>query len=127
LAKWKLFTWLEKKEQPQAEKTISTQEKIESEEKQEKTEIKEQPKETPIKEYDETLYSKGSGQKQSSTAVPEKKRLLKRTSWENADLIEENIDSMRRRQTDSPSSCLQEGDDIDKKVDYILLKKKSRL
>jgi hypothetical protein len=124
LAKWKLFTWLEKKEQPQAEKTISTQEKTEYEE---KTETKEQPKETPIKEYDETLYSTGSEQKQSSTAVPQKKRLLRRTSWENADLIEENIDCMRRRQTNSPSRGLQEADDVDKKVDYILLKKKSRL
>jgi hypothetical protein len=124
LAKGKLFNWLKKKKQPQAEKTITTEEKTESDTKQERPETREQPKETPIKEYDETLYSKGSEQNQPSKAGLEKKKPLRRTSWENADLIEENIDSMRRRQTEATSGSPQDRDDIDKKVDYILLKKK---
>jgi len=127
LAKWKLFNWFKKKEQSHAEKVITTEEKTESDEKQDKPETREKQTETPIKEYDETLYSKGSEQKQPSKASPEKRRPLKRTSWENADTIEENIDGMRRNQTQSSACDDQDKKDIDKKVDYILLKKKSRL
>jgi len=127
LARWKLFNWLKKKEQPHAENEITTEEKIEYSEKQDKSETQKKQTETPIKEYDETLYSKGSEQKQPSTASHEKRRPLKRTSWENANTIEENIDGMKRNQTQSNACSDQDKEDIDKKVDYILLKKKSRL
>jgi len=127
LTKWKLFNRLKTKEPPQAEITIQKKENQTSEEKQGAKQTGKEQTEIPVKVYDETLYSKGSKLKQKSTTTPEKKRSLKRTSWENADTIEQNIDDMRHSQTESTAGGNQNKDNIEKKVDYILLKKKSKL
>lgn len=120
MEKKKFVNWLKKRKQPDAESPSINNQNKEPELSQIQEERIEKPKE-PIKEYDETLYSKGSAQKQPMKTSQEKKQPATRTSWENAEIIEENIDKMRLKQTDR---CTQRKEDTDKKVDYILLKKK---
>jgi hypothetical protein len=127
LAQWNLLNRLKKKEKEQTDKKLTTEELQESEEKQIKPETREETKEVPIKVYNETLYSKGFAQKQSKTPYPEEKQPLKRTSWENSETIEHTVDSMRPKQTESTANSTQKKDDTDKKVDFILLKKKRQL
>ena len=122
MVKWKLFNRSKTKEEAHLEDKVATEEIQETKEKQGIPELKEEPKEIPIKEYNVTLYSKGSHQKQPTTALPGKKQPLKRISWENTEAIEHNIDSMKKDRKESRSA--QKGEDTDKKVDYILLKKK---
>lgn len=120
LDKRKLFSWLKPKKQSEAKSTSEDDEIQASERKQTQEEIIEKPKEEPIKEYNETLYSKGSIQKQLTKTTPEKKIPMKRMSWENAETIGEKVDRMHQK--DFQSTQMKE--DTNKKVDYILLKKK---
>lgn len=106
--------------------SITTEEKSKSDKKPGKQEIIDEPKETPIKEYNETLFSKGSKETQQSAASPEKKQPLKRTSWENSDTIEQNVDKMRQHKTELGTRSTPCTEDINKKVDFIFLKKKNR-
>ena len=124
MEKRKLANWLKKRKKPDTKDSSIYDEKQQSEMEQTREEHIEKFKEEPIKEYNETLYSKEPAQKQPMKTTPEKKPLIKRTSWESADLIEENIDRMRRKQTQSTDQCNQTREDTDKKVDFILLKKK---
>jgi len=124
LAKLKLFHRSKKKEEAPAVDKQIRKEIEQPEEKQNGPETREELKKAPIKEYTETLYSKGFEQKQPITPSPHKKQFLKRTTWENAETIEQNIDSMRMKQSESTSSRTQKGIDTEKKVDFILLKKK---
>jgi len=124
LAKWKLFNRSKTKEEAPVEDKGTKEENKEIDENQLKPETRGKTKEVSIKEYNETLYSKGFEQKQPITPAPQKKQILKRTTWENAETIEQNIDSMRMKQSESTSSRTQKGIDTEKKVDFILLKKK---
>jgi len=124
LAKLKLFHRSKIKEETYEKEKPINKEIEQSKEKQNDPEIREEIKKAPIKEYNETLYSKGFEQKQPMTPSPQKKHFLKRTTWENAETIEQNIDSMRMKQSESTSSRSQKGIDTEKKVDFILLKKK---
>lgn len=123
MEKKKFVNWLKKRKQPDVEKPIVNNQKQEPEFKEIQEERIEKPKD-PIKEYNETLYSKGSALKHPTKASPEKKQPATRTSWENAEIIEENIDKMRRKHSEPTDQCTQRKQDTDKKVDYILLKKK---
>ena len=126
MAKWKLFNRLKGKKDAPTEVEMTPEHSGESKEKPKIPETREEPEELPIKEYNETLYSKGSVQKQPSMTVPEKKQPLKRTSWESARTIEQNVDTMGRKQTELPGTRTQTSSDTDKKVDFILLKKKGK-
>ena len=126
MTKWKLFNRSKGKE-ASPEVKMATELIRESEEKPKIPETSKESEELPIKEYNETLYSKGSVQKQPATTVPEKKQPLKRTSWESARTIEQNVDTMGRKQTELPGTRTQTSSDTDKKVDFILLKKKGKL
>ena len=126
MAKWKLFNRLKGKKDAPTEVEMTPEHSGESEEKPKIPETREEPEDGPIKEYNETLYSKGSVQKQPSMTVPEKKQPLKRTSWESARTIEQNVDTMGRKQTELPGTRTQTSSDTDKKVDFILLKKKGK-
>jgi hypothetical protein len=126
LAKWKLFNRSKRKEESYIESGLPPEHSEESEEKPTLSETREESKKVPIKEYNETLYSKGSVQKQPTAPLPEKKQTLKRTSWESSETIEHNVDSMRRKQTESVGNSTQTRNDTDKKVDLIFLKKKGR-
>jgi hypothetical protein len=123
LAELKLFHRKKTKEAHVEEK--ATQEGIQaSEEKHTELETRGKPKEAAIKEYNETIYSKGFAQKQPTTPSPQKTQPLRRTTWENAEIIEQHIDSMRVPQSGSTTSFTQTEIDVEKKVDFILLKKK---
>jgi hypothetical protein len=124
VAKWKLFNRSKGKEEAPTEVQITTEHIGESEEKPKILETREELEEVPIKEYNETLYSKGSVQKKPATTLQEKTQPLKRTSWENVKTIEQNIDTMGRNQKEQPRTQTQTSNDTDKKVDFILLKKK---
>jgi len=124
LAKLKLFQRKKTKEDAHVEDNTTRQEILDSEEKQIEPATKEEPKGAPIKEYNETLYPKGFAQQQNTIPSPQRRQLLRRTTWQNAETIEQNIDSMRLKQSESTSSHTQIGIDTEKKVDFILLKKK---
>ena len=127
MTKWKLFNRSKGKEEASPEVKMATEHTRESEEEPKIPETSKESEELPIKEYNETLYSKGSVQKQPTTTFPEKKQPLKRTSWESARTIEQNVDTMERKQTELSGTRTQTSSDTDKKVDFILLKKKGKL
>jgi len=127
LANWKLFNHSKTKGEAHDENTVHAEKIQESEEKQLKSEIREKPKEVPIKEYGETLYSKGFAQKQPTSPSLEKKQPLKRITWENAETIEHYIDNIRWKQKESKTSSNRTQVDTEKKVDFTLLRKKSKL
>jgi hypothetical protein len=124
VTKWKLFNRSKGTQEKQTDVETSMENIGETEQKPMNPETREEPQATPIKEYNETLYSKGSVQKQPAIAPPASKQPLKRTSWENTKTIEQNIDTMGRKQTEQQGIRIQTNNDTDKKVDYLLLKKK---
>jgi hypothetical protein len=126
VTKWKIFNRLKGKKDAPTEVEMTPEHLGESEGKMKIPETREESEEVPIKEYNETLYSKGSVQKQPATTLPEKKQPLKRTSWESPGTIEHNVDDMGRKQTELPGTRTQTSSDTDKKVDRILSKKKVR-
>ena len=121
LAKWKLLNRSKTKEEIYYNRR-KIQEQQESEEKQPREEIRE----TPITEYSETLYSDGFGQKQPTNQTVEKKPFFRRTRWENTDTIEQYVDTMQWKQKEPTRFSHQPLGDTNKKVDYILLKKKRK-
>ncbi len=124
MAKLKLFHRLKTKEKSSIDETLRRKESEESEEQPNEPEMTEEHKNTPIKEYNETLYSKGYAQKKPTTPPLKQRQPIRRITWETAETIEQNVDSMKIKQTESTSSCRQKGLDTEKKVDFILLKKK---
>ena len=126
LVKLKLFHRSKVIEETQTE-TITIREKIqEPKEKHLKAETKEKSNNIPIKEYNETLYSEGYTQKQPTSSSHQNKQSIKRTTWENAETIEQNVDSMRMKQSASTQWDTGPEINVEKKVDYILLKKKNK-
>jgi hypothetical protein len=125
LSKWKLFNKSKRKEETVTEIDTTVDHTIKSEEKI--LNVTPKSKTSPITEYNETLFSIDSKIKTDKKSSPEKKEPLKRTSWENPKIIEHNIDTMKKTQTESSSSYSQENINIEKKVDQILLKKKMKI
>jgi hypothetical protein len=124
VVKWKLFNRLKGKQESPTEVEMNTKCKGESEEKPKIPETREESKDVSIKEYNETLYSKDSVQKEPATMLPEKKQSLKRTSWESLGTIEHNVDDMGRKQIELQGTRTKTSNDTDKKIDRILFKKK---
>ena len=125
MAKWKLWNRSKEKETtlPEFEATQDSGTKpVEQIQKRNTTQ-----EEKPIMEYNETLYSINSSPKQEKKPGLTTKEPLKRTSWENPRTIEQNIDTMKKTQPETSAPCLQDTDNIEKKVDQILLKKKMKL
>jgi len=81
--------------------------------------------EKPMKEYNETLYSIDTT-KPVKKYVEETKEPIKRTSWESSRTIELNIDQMRKNQKEHFVGDQQKKLDVERKVDQILLKKKTK-
>jgi hypothetical protein len=113
------------KKQPYPKVSNQKEEKKKEKDKQTKPEITNIPKEKPIKEYNETLYSKDTVKKEQKNTFLEKKS-FKRTSWENAETIEHNVDQMRQEHPETTKIKDRNRDSTDKKVDLILLKKKRK-
>lgn len=126
MAKWKLFNRSRTEEQPYPEGSSQKEEKTKEKEKQTKPEKNNVPKEKPIKEYNETLYSKDTVQKEHKSTLLERKT-FRRTRWENAETIEHNVDQMRQKHPEIREIKNGNRDTTDKKVDLILLKKKRKL
>jgi len=113
MARWKIFDKSKGKEQ-----TDVKNEKIvkQTEQSNDKTPMfTTKPAATPSKEYSETLYSIDSTKNKSSLPCQETKQPLKRTSWESPRTIEQRIDRMGH---------IQQENEINKKVDRTLQKKK---
>jgi len=81
--------------------------------------LSETEKEEPITEYRETLYSRDA-ERPVATSQTEKKP-LKRTSWENAKTIEQNVDLIRKKRESTKATSHQS---VEEKVDRLLTKKK---
>jgi hypothetical protein len=79
---------------------------------------------TPVKEYTETLYSKGFAQSKQSSPIPKEQQPTRRARWENTETIEQTIDEMDINQSEHTIDRSQKESNTEKKVDYILLRKK---
>jgi len=126
LAKWKLFDQSKNKEDAEKNHEAPPEQSDELTEKPTMPSLREESKERPIKEYNETLYAKDAGQKPSQTPSFERKQTIRRTSWESSEMIEHNIDSLAGKQREVAGDAQQKGNDVNKKVDFILIKKKGR-
>lgn len=120
MPQWKIFKRSEEKKQTNTEPSLAKA-KTEEDKKQ-----KETPKqEKPIKEYSETLYSIDVS-KPVKKYDEETKEPMKRTSWESSRTIELNIDQMRKNQKEHFVGDRQKNIDVERKVDQIFLKKKTK-
>jgi hypothetical protein len=124
VAKWKLFNRSKPTDQTPSEIKGTSEENQVSSDMQIHQDKPDEIQAVPIKEYKEILYSKGSEQKQPTILPSTKKPSFRRISWESPETIERNVDSMT--QTESSKQRAQSRNDTDKRVDFILLKKKSR-
>jgi hypothetical protein len=116
MARWKLFNKTKGKKETRTEVETMVHRTEKSDEKAPL--ITPAPKTTPTKEYNETLYSTNSTIKKRLPSNQEIKQPLKRTSWESPRTIEQSIDNMGPTQTEN---------EINKKVDRTLTKKKLKL
>jgi hypothetical protein len=82
--------------------------------------------ETPVLEYNETLYSKGSLVKKPTSSQELQQETKYRTTWENPRTIEENVDRIGTRKEEGFSTHPEVSDQIEKKVDRLIAKKKGR-
>jgi len=126
LTKIGLFHRSKKNKEICSDDLSSKKESPESKEKTIEQKTTEKTKETPIKEYNETLYTNGYAQKHIMGQYVEKPQHRRRISWESAETIEQNIDNMSQEQTEKTSGRTQTGSTTEKKVDFILLRKKNR-
>jgi hypothetical protein len=124
VVKGKLFNRLKGKQESPTVVEMNTKHIGESEEKPKISETREESQKVLIKEYNETLYSKDSVQKKPASTLPKNEQPLKRTSWESLGTIEHNVDDIGRKQIELPGTRTQMSNDIDKKIDFILSKKK---
>lgn len=115
MTKWKLFG--RKKENIQTETKVENTEIKETEETQPLVEVEkesnENQEESPILEYKETLYSRGTEPKSHKK---KDQKTWKRTTWENVDTIEGNIDRLDKKK----AYYSEDGKDIEKKIDDII-------
>jgi len=123
LPKWKLFNRSKRKEDTSAEVETTIQRIGKYEEKSKIPEIIEES-EVPIKVYNEMLYSKDLIQKKPATIPSERKRSLKRSSWESLRTIERKIEYLECKNTEVSGNRIQTSYDINQKVDHVLSKKK---
>lgn len=83
-----------------------------------------EPEEVPVKEYNEVLCSRTTPLKKLSIPTEPKKEPVHRTGWENPSTIERNVDMIGHKKTETMGSHLQTSDEIEKKVDRLIAKKK---
>jgi hypothetical protein len=123
LAKIKLFHRMSQ-EKPPADTLTRKKDRQGPRKKQTKPKMATENSTTSITEYNETLYSKEFTQKKTRTITVKEQQPQHRVTWENAETIEHNIDTMDIKQSGEISMRPQKGYDTEKKVDFILLKKK---
>lgn len=123
LVKIKLFHRLPQ-EKSTADAPTRKKEKQGHQKKQTKPQMATENSTTSSTEYNETLYSEEFTQKKTHTITLKKQQPTHRVTWENTETIEHNIDTMDIKQSGDISVRTQKGYDTEKKVDFILLKKK---
>jgi plastocyanin len=123
LAKIKLFHRLSQ-EKPTADTPTRKKERQEHQKKQTKPQMATESSTNSSTEYNETLYSKEFTQKKTHTITLKKQQPTHRVTWENTETIEHNIDTMDIKQSGDISERSPKEYDTEKKVDFILLKKK---
>lgn len=80
--------------------------------------------EIPVKEYNEVLYPQTAPPKRVSIPTEPRKEPMHRTSWENPSTIEHNVDTIGRKKTEIITLHSQTSDEVERKVDRLLAKKK---
>lgn len=124
MPKWKLFNRSKTSDETSTEGKTTT---VYLENPEKKTSDITPPQKTkPVKEYNETLFSRNPPIKTGKKHCEDLKEPVKRTSWENTKTIERNIDTMNKTHPQPYTGYLQEGPNLDKKIDQILLKKKMK-
>ena len=123
LVKWNLFSKKSKSEKESKPETEEdTQIQPEEDLKIEDETITEE-KEPEVIEYREVLYSRGHAPKEDTTSNTVGST-WRRKSWESADTIEKNIDSLGRKKTGTKTVFRSKDTNIDKIVDKLFSKKK---
>jgi hypothetical protein len=80
--------------------------------------------EEPVMEYSEVLYAQTTPLKKQPSLIEPKKEPLRRTSWENLEVIGHNVDRIGLKKVEPIASNQQTSNEIEKKVDRLLAKKK---
>ena len=126
MVKWKLFRRTETEKKTPAEQQQTEQEKSDETTKNiTNSEIKQDKEESETIEYHETLYSKGHAPKKTKVFSEKEEKPCRRSSWENMNTIEKNIDTIDKKKTSTTSKARSaEISNIDNKVDKLLTKKK---
>ena len=125
MTKWNIFRKTEKKKKLSEEIEKDTQDSGQSDEETKTSQCKEEQEEIPNIVYNEILYTKDY--KLKNAAIPsERKQPVKRLSWENIDTIEQNVDNIGYKKTDTNKTRSESFEEIDQKVDHIIIKKKIR-
>jgi hypothetical protein len=88
------------------------------------TNPQEHPEETPVMEYNEDLYAQSTPVRKASYSPELKQEMKQRTSWENPSTIEQNIDRLGTKKAEGLASHPDVSDQIEKKVDRLIAKKK---
>jgi len=83
-----------------------------------------EPKEVPVMEYDEELYAQGTSVKKSQPLFESRREPMQRTSWEDPCAIERNVDTIGTKKTGTIATNPQVSDQIERKVDRLIAKKK---
>jgi hypothetical protein len=80
--------------------------------------------EVPVMEYNEVLYAQGTPVKKPQLSFESRKEPIQRTNWEDPCTIERNVDRIGTKKAGVIASNQQVSDQIEKKVDRLVAKKK---
>ncbi len=123
MARWKLLGRSKATQKTEDQiKTVST----ETPATQQPQRISEQEhhEETPVMEYNETLYTQTGPVRKPLYPSEPRPEMKYRSSWENPNTIEENVDRIRTRKAEDLSTHPDVDDKIERKVDRLIAKKK---
>ena len=123
MARWKLRGRSKSGNETADQKDTDTT-KTETPQQTQTTSLQEQCEETPVMEYNETLYAQAGPVRKPSYASESRQEMKYRASWENPSTIEENVDRIEKRKVDSLSSHPDVDNQIERKVDRLISKKK---
>ncbi|HVP99908.1 MAG TPA: hypothetical protein VMT57_00140 [Candidatus Thermoplasmatota archaeon] len=80
-------------------------------------------KDVPVMEYNEELYAQGTPVKKQQARFESRREPMQRTSWEDPCTIERNVDRIGTKD-ETLATNSQVSDQIERKVDRLIAKKK---
>jgi hypothetical protein len=86
--------------------------------------VSEEPEEEPVLQYNEVLCAQSTSIKKTSELPERKRELTHRTGWETPGTIERNVDTIESDRTRNAASNQKTNDEIERKVDRLIAKKK---